>query len=108
MGAVTGEAGEGEAGGRHEEVRVRYAAVEAEGGRGKGGGMGGAQGHGAAGRPSQPAECDRDGASVVGDILEALEEEVEETGRMAMAGGQRQPAAVNVLAAAISSILPEV
>ena len=46
--------------------------------------------------------------SVIADILEVSEDEGEGAGRMAVKGGQGQPSAPNVPAAAMKSILPEV
>ena len=46
--------------------------------------------------------------SVIADILEVSEDEGEGAGRMAVEGGQGQPSAPNVQAAAMKSILPEV
>ena len=46
--------------------------------------------------------------SVVADILELSEDEGEGAGRMAVEGGPGQPSALNVSAAAMKSILPEV
>ena len=46
--------------------------------------------------------------SVVTNILELSEDELEGAGRMAVEGGQGQPSAPNVPAAAMKSILPEV
>ena len=57
--------------------------------------------------PYNAAEYDRSGMSLVDDILKA-EPEAEVRGRVAVAGGQRQPAAPNVPLAAMKSVLPEV
>ena len=54
------------------------------------------------------AESDRQGGSVVDDILVVSEDEGEAARRMAVEGGAGQPAAPNVPAAAMKSILPEV
>ena len=58
--------------------------------------------------PFTPAESDRVCAPVAANILEVSEKEAETTGRMAVAGGQRQRAAPSVAAAASESILPQV
>ena len=58
------------------------------------------------GDPFNLAESDRLGGSVVADILVVSEDEGEEARRMALEGGQGQPTASNVRAAAIKSILP--
>ena len=58
--------------------------------------------------PFNLAESDRLGGSVVADILVVSEEHREGTRRMAVAGGQRQPPAPNVPAAAMKLILPAV
>ena len=56
----------------------------------------------------KPAERDWLGGSLGADILVVSEDEGEEARRMAVEGGQRQPMAPNVPAAAMKSILPEV
>ena len=57
--------------------------------------------------PLNLAESDRLGGLVVGDILVVSEDEEEEARRMPLEGGQGQPTAPNVPAAAMKSILPE-
>ena len=58
--------------------------------------------------PFNLAESDRLEGSVFADILVISKDEGEEARRMAMEGGQWQPTAPNVPAAAMKSILPEV
>ena len=58
--------------------------------------------------PFNPAESDRLDGSVVDDILVVSEDEGEEARRMAVEVGPVQPAAPNVPAAAMKSVLPEV
>ena len=58
--------------------------------------------------PFRLAESDRLGGSVVDHILVVSEDEGEEARRTAVEGGPGQPAAPNVPAAAMKSILPEV
>ena len=74
------------------------------------GGNGGERGEPEAMRPQKdpfnPAESDRLGGSVVAHVLEVSEHEGEGTSRMVVAGGQRQPVAPNVPAAAMRLILP--
>ena len=58
--------------------------------------------------PFNLADNDREGGSVVDDILVVSEDEGEEARRMAVERVPGQPAAPNVPAAAMKSILPEV
>ena len=58
--------------------------------------------------PFNLAESNRLGGSVVDDIFVVSEDQGGEARRMAVEGGQRQPAAPNVPMAAMKSILPEV
>ena len=108
MGAGEGEAGKPGTGGGQREVGAGQAPVEEEGAGGKGGGQGEPKLKGPRADPFNQAEYDRVGTLVVDDVVEVLEVRAEETGRMAVGGGQRQAAAPNVPAAAMKSILPEV
>ena len=58
--------------------------------------------------PFNLAESDRQGGSVVDDIFVVSENKGEEARRVALEGGPGQPAAPNVPAAAMKSILLEV
>ena len=110
-GAVEGKAGKGGGKGGRAEVGARQEAVEEEEGVGKGGERGEPKVKEPRADPFNPAEFDRVDISVVEDILEVSDTEAEEAGReggKAVAGGHRQPAAPNVPAAAMVSILPEV
>ena len=76
------------------------------------GGKGEERGEHAAARPrADPfnlAKSNRHGGSVVADILVVSEDEGEQARGMALKGGQRQPTAPNVPAAAMKSNFPEV
>ena len=79
--------------------------MEAAGGGGKGGEPGEPNVMEPRADPFDPAEYSRVGMSVVEDILEVSDTEAKDTGSSAVAGVQRQPAAPNVPAAAMKSIL---
>ena len=117
-GAVVGKGEGGDKGGQAEAGRDKAEGVAAGAeGQGEGQGQRAAEGPRAdpfnitdvrAGVVMRRREWRDRRESVVADILEGSEDEEEGAGRMAVEGGPRQPSALNVPAAAMKSILPEV